>query len=168
MKERKMLMKQHKYPLATDLQNTPPVPCEFKVGDVVTFTNDYGVKFHDKVVTGFAPSVENGRFVYFDSDAWWFPVNPSQLSRAVAESIPNALPDAKRKLQKMLPIVSKPDNFDAFNGRESAPYRIARSEAAAGLRLMRAAARRGNGRITQHSRGVYTLVGHNTLVLSTR
>lgn len=165
-----MLMKQHKYPLATDLQNTPPVPCEFKVGDVVTFTNDYGVKFHDKVVTGFAPSVENGRFVYLDKDAWWFPVNPSQLSRAEAggPSITNALPDAGRNLVKSIPVVSKPDNYDAFNGRESAPYRIARSEAAAGLRLMRAAVRRGNGRITQHGCGVYTLVGHNTLVLSTR
>lgn len=165
-----MLMKQPKYPQATDVQDTPPVPCEFNVGDVVTFTNDYGAKFHNKLVTGFAPTVEYGRFVYLDKDAWWFPVNPSQLSRAVAgdPSITNAMPDTGRKLEKRLPVVSKPDNYDAFNGRESAPYRIARSEAAAGLRLMRAAVRRGNGRITQHGRGVYTLVGHNTLVLSTR
>lgn len=69
-----------KYPLAKDAQTSPPVPTEFKVGDRVTFTNDYGVKFHDRVVTGFSPSVENGRFVYLDNDSWWFPLNPAQLS----------------------------------------------------------------------------------------
>lgn len=73
-----------KYPLASDAQATPPVECKFNVGDIVTFTNDYGVAFHNKVVTGFSPFVEHGRFVYLDNDSWWFPVNPDQLSRSEA------------------------------------------------------------------------------------
>ncbi len=71
-----------KYPLTTYAQATPPVTCEFGLGAVVTFTNDYGVQFHERVVTGFSPSVDNGRFVYLDMDCWWFPVDPTQLSRA--------------------------------------------------------------------------------------
>lgn len=63
-----------------DLCDTPPTPCNFKVGDQVTFINDYGVVFENKTVIGFAPKVEGGRFVYFSPhDAWWFPVNPKNL-----------------------------------------------------------------------------------------
>lgn len=69
-----------KYPLAEGAVRTPPQPCQFKVGDSVTFTNDYGVAFHDKIVTGFSPTVQHGRFVYFDGDAWWFPVSPANLT----------------------------------------------------------------------------------------
>lgn len=68
-------------PLAQDAQETPPVPCEFAVGDRVTFTNDNGVQFFNRVVTGFSPTVDGGRFVYFDNDAWWFSVNPSNLTK---------------------------------------------------------------------------------------
>lgn len=32
-----------------DMTDTPPVPCEFSPGDVVTYTNDYGVKFRARV-----------------------------------------------------------------------------------------------------------------------
>lgn len=71
------------YPLAEDAQETPPVPCEFKIGDSVTFTNDYGVVFENEIVTGFSPTVENGRFVYFDNAAWWFPVRPANLARSI-------------------------------------------------------------------------------------
>ncbi|WP_371436300.1 hypothetical protein [Polaromonas sp.] len=72
-----------RYPLAVDAQATSPVPCEFKVGDLVTFTNDYGVVFPDMIVTGFSPTVEHGRFVYFDASAWWFPVSPASLKKQV-------------------------------------------------------------------------------------
>ena len=77
-----------KYPLAKDALSTPPLPCEFNIGDMVTFTNDNGVQFHGRVVAGFSPEVENGRFVYLDQDAWWFPVAPTNLSRSgvVAEA----------------------------------------------------------------------------------
>lgn len=71
------------YPLADDTRSEPPAscqPCDLKVGDVVTFTNDEGVEFPHKVVTGFAPEAEHGRFVYYDSDSWWFPVRPESLT----------------------------------------------------------------------------------------
>lgn len=68
------------YPLASDAQQTPPVPCDFKLGDTVTFTNDYGVSFADLRVVGFSPTVEGqGRFVYLDKSSWWFPVPPESL-----------------------------------------------------------------------------------------
>lgn len=68
------------YHLAPDAQRTPPVPCDFKLGDKVTFTNDNGVSFKDHLVTGFSPTVEgNGRFVYLDFDCWWFSVKPDNL-----------------------------------------------------------------------------------------
>lgn len=72
-----------KYPLSVNVQSEPPASCQscdLKVGDVVTFTNDYGLKFPHKVVTGFAPEAEYGRYVYYDSDAWWFPVRPESLT----------------------------------------------------------------------------------------
>lgn len=71
-----------KYHLTPDAQREPPIECEFRIGDTVTFTNDYGVIFRDHIVTGFSPTVEGeGRFVYLDKDSWWFPVNPLNLSR---------------------------------------------------------------------------------------
>ena len=69
-----------KHPLALDATTSPPIPCDLKLGDVVTFTNDFGVAFSDLKVTGFTPSVEgHGRFVYLDKDSWRFPVKPDQL-----------------------------------------------------------------------------------------
>lgn len=69
-----------RYPLPADAQRSPPVPCKLKVGDRVTYTNDYGVSFHDELVTGFSPTVESyGGFVYLDKDSWWFPVPPGAL-----------------------------------------------------------------------------------------
>lgn len=78
---RKHFIEGMRFPLALDAVETPPAPCEFRVGDVVTFTNDNGVVFPDMVVTGFSPTVEHGRFVYFDKDAWWFPVRPANLTK---------------------------------------------------------------------------------------
>ena len=46
-----------KHPLALDATTSPPVPCDVKLGDVVTFTNDFGVAFSDLKVTGFTPCV---------------------------------------------------------------------------------------------------------------
>lgn len=66
--------------IPSDCQLHPPIPCEFTVGDVVTFTNDYGVTFAGKKVVGFSPAPEHGRFVYLSKDSWWFPVSPSALT----------------------------------------------------------------------------------------
>ncbi|CAN7569646.1 hypothetical protein [Acidovorax delafieldii] len=69
-----------RYPLSSDAQLTPPQECDFNVGDTVTFTNDYGVSFPGKLITGFASTIEYGRFIYLDSDSWWFPVKPESLT----------------------------------------------------------------------------------------
>lgn len=74
----------HKYPLTVDAQLTAPVDCAFNVGDLVTFTNDNGVKFTDKRITGFSTTVDYGRFVYLDFDCWWFAVDPKELTLQVA------------------------------------------------------------------------------------
>jgi hypothetical protein len=76
-----------KHHLTPDAQETPPVPCDFKLGDKVTFTNDNGIAFHGHVVTGFSPTVEGGgRFVYLDKDSWWFPVRPENLTKQPKDS----------------------------------------------------------------------------------
>lgn len=59
-----------------------PKPCSFKVGDVVTFTNEYGVSFSNLIVIGFAkPENEvNGGFVHISTECAWFPVKPETLT----------------------------------------------------------------------------------------
>lgn len=69
-----------RYPLTIGAQKEPPVPCDFKIGDSVTFTNDYGVAFYNRKVTGFSDTIEYGRFVYLDQDAWWFAVAQASLT----------------------------------------------------------------------------------------
>ncbi len=63
------------------MTSTPPAGCSLAVGDVVTFTNDYGVKFKGDTITGFTlPEDElHGRTVYVDDDSYWFPVRPESL-----------------------------------------------------------------------------------------
>jgi len=61
-----------------DMQAVPPIPCSFKPGDPVIYTNDYGVEF-ELTVRGFAPDLFHGRFVYLDSDCWWMPKAPESL-----------------------------------------------------------------------------------------
>jgi len=63
------------------LQSEPPIPCAFKIGDSVTYTNDQGCKFNNRLVIGFAKEVQSwGGFIHLDSDAWWFPVKPQNLA----------------------------------------------------------------------------------------
>lgn len=61
----------------------PTKPCKWRVGDVVKFTNEFGVEFAPHKVIGFAkPEDElHGRFIYIDTDCPWMPVTPSSLSR---------------------------------------------------------------------------------------
>lgn len=68
-------------------------PLKFKVGDKVTFTNDYGVEFHNLTVTGLytKPDCEcslyaNGARYYLDTDAHWFPHKESSLRHAETET----------------------------------------------------------------------------------
>lgn len=64
------------------LTKEPPLPCPFKVGDLVTFTNDYGVKFYNRRVIGFSNNPDftrRGMFIHLSKDAYWFPNSADQL-----------------------------------------------------------------------------------------
>ena len=63
--------------------------CPLEVGDIVTFTNDYGVEFHGREVLGIC-SPEHAKElytscdeirVYIDSDSYWCPKKLSQLTK---------------------------------------------------------------------------------------
>jgi len=65
----------------SDLSLVSPIECRFKVGDKVIFTNDYGVQFKLEIV-GFKNKLDEvgpHRFIYLNSDAWWFPHDPKEL-----------------------------------------------------------------------------------------
>ncbi len=53
---------------------------DLSVGDMVAFTNDYGVVFGPCEVLAFGKPWNSGRCVYIDSDAYWFPDRPDQLT----------------------------------------------------------------------------------------
>lgn len=71
------------------LSKVPPVESNFKVNDVVTFTNDSGVEFPGMTIIGFSYDTSfYGRFIYvaFPGDraysggcAYWFPHKPEEL-----------------------------------------------------------------------------------------
>jgi hypothetical protein len=66
------------------MTSTPPPDCPFVVGDVVSFTNDYGIVFENRKVVGFTlPGNEllGGNNVYLEKDAYWFPVHVKSLSK---------------------------------------------------------------------------------------
>lgn len=62
--------------------NDPPEPCEFKVGDIVKFTNDYGIEFFPHKIIGFTKPEDKlyGRFIHINTDCPWFPVKPGSLT----------------------------------------------------------------------------------------
>lgn len=63
------------------LQPEPPVPCDLRVGDQVTFTNPQGAVFTGHHVIGFAKDASfYGKFVHVDLDCYWYPLDPSSLS----------------------------------------------------------------------------------------
>jgi hypothetical protein len=78
------LTMEEKFYVDNEMVSEPPKPCEWKVGDCVKFTNDYGVEFEPLRVIGFTkPEHElHGRFIHLDTDAPWFPVAPESLSVA--------------------------------------------------------------------------------------
>lgn len=62
------------------LQKTPPKECNFKVGDIVTYTNEYGVKFYNREIIGFSTFMLNsGRFIHLSKEAFWFPNRPEDF-----------------------------------------------------------------------------------------
>lgn len=61
-----------------------PVPCGINKGDVVTFINEYGLKFKGLRVLGFVreidPEWRPDSVIYLDKSAYWFPVAESELT----------------------------------------------------------------------------------------
>ncbi len=55
---------------------------DLEVGDIVMFTNDYGITFGPYEVLAFEkPEREDwGRCVYLDDESYWFSVRPEQLT----------------------------------------------------------------------------------------
>lgn len=74
------------------LSKEPPIECDFKIGDEVTFTNEVGVSFQEMIIIGFADKPNpNGAFIYIAypderafACAYWFPHSPKELSKTVA------------------------------------------------------------------------------------
>ena len=77
--ERRREIKRQKF--VESLRQEPPVECPFKVGDEVTFTNEYGVAFPGLRIVGFDEDDSfYGRFIYLNDSAWWFPCKQEQLT----------------------------------------------------------------------------------------
>lgn len=51
-----------------------------KIGQKVTFTNDYGVKFGGHKVLAFQCPDRYGRAVFINYDCFWFPCTPESLT----------------------------------------------------------------------------------------
>lgn len=52
---------------------------DLRVGNRVTFTNEYGVKFENLEVLGFCTPEFYGRCVYLNTDSYWFPCKLEEL-----------------------------------------------------------------------------------------
>lgn len=65
-----------------NLSNKAPHDIILKVGDVVEWKNDYGIKFQNKVI-GFKSSgwfhTKYKKYVHIDTDSWWFPHSDKEL-----------------------------------------------------------------------------------------
>jgi hypothetical protein len=63
-----------------DLNDKPPVKCDYSVGDQVSFTNENGVTFNGLKVVGFAKDDSfYGRYIHLDTSSYWFPHSPGEL-----------------------------------------------------------------------------------------
>lgn len=95
-----MLTVAEKWYKSNEMVSEPPKPCEFKVGDVVKFTNDNGVKFGPHKVLGYTtPENElNGRFIHIDYDCVWFPTSPESLKK---------IPSKGHSMEKSLPVTKE-------------------------------------------------------------
>lgn len=65
----------------SDIVPNPKI--DFKPGDRVVFTNDYGVSFPDMIII--AISKDNdlwkyGHCIYLGNESYWYPVKPESLS----------------------------------------------------------------------------------------
>lgn len=79
----------NKYPeFVKTVRKTPPVPCEFEIGEKVAFVNEAGIIFLNLEIIGFAEDDSfYGRFIYTNSDAWWYASKPSELRKLDANGM---------------------------------------------------------------------------------
>lgn len=71
-----------------NLQSVPPVPCNYRIGEKVLYTNEFGVSFEMEVV-GYSPDTSfYGRFIHLitagtdgSGSAYWFPHTPEELTK---------------------------------------------------------------------------------------
>lgn len=57
----------------------------FKVGEIVTFNNDFGVSFENNQIIGISKETTSwGACVYLNHDSYWHPVKLSSISRGLA------------------------------------------------------------------------------------
>ena len=67
-----------------ELQKTLLKECPFatglKAGDIIIFTNEYGVSFPDLKILGFVSEKCNNRYVYLNKDSYWLPVSAEILT----------------------------------------------------------------------------------------
>ena len=73
------------------LQQESPVLCKYKVGDLVTYTNDYGASFEELTIIGFSKPdchlLKYGSFIHLDTGCYWMPVKPESLCVGPAAKI---------------------------------------------------------------------------------
>lgn len=65
----------------SDIVDSPAV--DFKVGDKVTYRNNYGRRFKDRTIIGICKEQEMfkyGHCIYLDDDSYWHPVHPDNLT----------------------------------------------------------------------------------------
>lgn len=68
----------------TQIASVAPVRCELLPGDIVTFTNDYGIEFEGLKILGFVPSIDPAfrpeAFIYLDTESYWFSVSQASVT----------------------------------------------------------------------------------------
>ena len=65
----------------SDIVPNPKI--DFKVGDKVVFTNDFGVSFTDLTIIAIGKHNDiwkYGHCIYLDKESYWFPVKPENIS----------------------------------------------------------------------------------------
>lgn len=70
--------------IESDIAALSPVPSEFAQGDIISYTNDYGVEVKEVTILGFVPEVDPHfrpeALIYLDWDCYWSAVPPESIT----------------------------------------------------------------------------------------
>lgn len=71
-------VKKENVQVLTELENS-----DFKIGDIVTFTNEYGVSFENLEILGFRSNTDflPDRKVYLNKSSYWFPIKLIEIKK---------------------------------------------------------------------------------------